>query len=162
MLFSRRKPGWLHDSLPALCLVSGIAAVWSLHDTLGLASGALLFAAALSSLLRRRLERRAQMRALLTQHSSFVPAPSRLAATTDLPTGAPALRCQLGQPVACGSRDGVPVSALRLCLSARLIVEALADDGARAPQVIARALATLDKATALAATVHAPTELHHA
>ena len=84
MLFSRRKPGWLHDSLPALCLVSGIAAVWSLHDTLGLASGALLFAAALSSLLLRRLERRAQMRALLTQHSSFVPAPSRLAATTDL------------------------------------------------------------------------------
>jgi glutamate/tyrosine decarboxylase-like PLP-dependent enzyme len=86
----------------------------------------------------------------------------RLSATTDLPPGAPALRCQLGQPVACGSRDGVPVSALRLCLSARLIVEALADDGAGARQVIARALATLDKAVALADTVQSSTELHHA
>ena len=83
MLFSRHKPDWLHDSLPALCLVSGLAAIGSLHNTLGLASGALLIAAALSVLLLRQLERRAQLRALLTQHSSFVPAPSRLAATTD-------------------------------------------------------------------------------
>ena len=83
MLFSRHKPDWLHDSLPALCLVTGLAATWSLRNTIGLASGALLIAAALSVLLLRQLERRAQLRALLTQHSSFVPAPSRLAATTD-------------------------------------------------------------------------------
>lgn len=37
-----------------------------------------------------------------------------------------AIRCQLGQPVACGARNGVDVSALRLCLSSRLIVEATA------------------------------------
>jgi hypothetical protein len=62
-------------------------------------------------------------------------------------------RCQLGQPVACGSRDGVPVSALRLCLSARLIVEATADDEAAA-RVIARALAALDKLARLVALRH--------
>ncbi len=58
-----------------------------------------------------------------------------------------ALRCQLGQPVACGSRDGQPVSALRLCASARLVVEAAAHgvDG-----VIRRASAALDKAALLA------------
>ncbi len=33
-------------------------------------------------------------------------------------------RCQIGQPVICGQRDGVEVSALRLCLSSRLIVDA--------------------------------------
>jgi hypothetical protein len=36
------------------------------------------------------------------------------------------IRCQLGQPVSCGARNGIPVSALRLCLSSRLIVEATA------------------------------------
>ena len=58
-------------------------------------------------------------------------------------TGAVAsLRCQLGQPVECGRRDGLPVSALRLCASARLTIEACAggDD-----VVIDRALAALDK-----------------
>ena len=72
-------------------------------------------------------------------------------------------RCQLGQPVACGSRDGVPVSALRLCLSARLIVEATADDGAGAPQVIARALAALDKLAHLIELRHpSSSKLQHA
>lgn len=33
-------------------------------------------------------------------------------------------RFQLAQPVACGQRDGIDISALRLCLSARQIVEA--------------------------------------
>ena len=84
MLFSKHKPDWLHACLPATCVVCGVAAVWSLHDTLGLASGALLIAAALSILLLRRFERRAQTRALITQHSSFAPAPSRLAATAGL------------------------------------------------------------------------------
>ncbi|MEN6584520.1 MAG: hypothetical protein ABFE02_00525 [Sulfuricella sp.] len=58
-----------------------------------------------------------------------------------------ALRCQLGQPVACGMRDGVPVSALRLCVSARLVVEAMENDGAAA--VIGRAMTALDKTAQL-------------
>ncbi len=59
-----------------------------------------------------------------------------------------ALRCQLGQPVACGSRAGQPVSALRLCASAKLVVEAAAHgvDG-----IIRRAMAVLDKVALLAA-----------
>jgi hypothetical protein len=55
------------------------------------------------------------------------------------------LRCQLGQPVACGDRNGVSVSALRLCVSSRLIVEATAQRGRNAAVVIARAMAALDK-----------------
>lgn len=84
MLFPGNKLDRLQAVLPAACLAGGVAAVWSLHGTLGLASGALLIAAALAILLLRQLEHRTQIRALLTQHSSFVPAPSRLAATTDL------------------------------------------------------------------------------
>lgn len=64
-----------------------------------------------------------------------------------------ALRCQVGQPVACGERDGVPVSALRLCASARLVVEAAARHGTLSRAVIRRALATLDKAAWLAQAV---------
>ena len=37
---------------------------------------------------------------------------------------AQAPRVQLGQPVPCGSRDGVPVSALRICASARWVADA--------------------------------------
>ncbi len=55
-----------------------------------------------------------------------------------------AMRCQLGQPVACGKRNGVEVSALRLCISARHIVKAAAD-GDKGVAVIAAALAVLDK-----------------
>lgn len=54
-------------------------------------------------------------------------------------------RCQLGQPVACGVRDGVPVSALRLCASTRLIVEAAARGGRNAAAVIEKAMTALDK-----------------
>jgi hypothetical protein len=53
-------------------------------------------------------------------------------------------RCQVGQPVECGTRDGAPVSALRLCLSSRLIVDALAPSGRGAVAVIAEALSVLD------------------
>jgi len=53
------------------------------------------------------------------------------------------LRYQLGQPVACGERDGVPVSALRLCLSARQISDAIGQQGIST--VIAEAMAALDK-----------------
>ena len=66
------------------------------------------------------------------------------------PGSVAALRCQLGQPVPCGHRDSVPVSALRLCASARLAVEAASARSAGA-QVIARAMSALDKAVWLAA-----------
>ncbi|HQU16779.1 MAG: hypothetical protein B7Z66_11125 [Chromatiales bacterium 21-64-14] len=61
------------------------------------------------------------------------------------------LRCQLGQPVGCGTRDGVAVSALRLCASARLVVEGAADGGRQGAAVIARAMTALDKAARIAA-----------
>jgi hypothetical protein len=53
---------------------------------------------------------------------------------------------RLGQPVACGVRDGVPLSALRLCASARLVVEAVGEDGRGAEAAIAGAMAALDAA----------------
>lgn len=55
-----------------------------------------------------------------------------------------AIRCQLGQPVACGARNGTAVSALRLCLSSRLIVEATTSTG-KSIGVIKNALLVLDK-----------------
>jgi hypothetical protein len=61
-----------------------------------------------------------------------------------------ALRCQVGQPVACGSREGVQLSALRICASTRLVVTAASGDHRRAPAVIQNALATLDKAALIA------------
>jgi hypothetical protein len=60
-----------------------------------------------------------------------------------------AARYQLGQPVACGRRGGVPVSALRICASARLIVEATTGGGDRAARVLGRVTAALDKAALL-------------
>ena len=65
------------------------------------------------------------------------------------------LRCQVGQPVACGTREGVPVSALRLCVSARLIVDAIAPGGRGSDAVIAEAMSVLDKAALLASLSHA-------
>jgi hypothetical protein len=59
-----------------------------------------------------------------------------------------AVRCQLGQPVACGSREGITVSALRLCISSRLIIEATMRGDKRA-EIIKNALKSLDKATLL-------------
>jgi len=59
-------------------------------------------------------------------------------------------RCQLGQPVSCGTREGIPVSALRLCVSSRLIVDALSPSGRGRKAVIAEALAVLDQAALLA------------
>lgn len=60
-----------------------------------------------------------------------------------------ALRYQLGQPVAFGQRHGLPVSALRLCASARLVVEATAGGRDSSAAVIERALAALDKTALL-------------
>jgi hypothetical protein len=57
---------------------------------------------------------------------------------------------QLGQPVHCGKRSGSELSALRLCLSARLAVEALAPGGSGAAAMIDEALLALDKAAWLA------------
>jgi hypothetical protein len=64
-------------------------------------------------------------------------------------SGAAGLRCQMGQPVNCGVRNGVAVSALRLCNSSRLIVEATGNGGTCAGEVVKRALAALDKVALL-------------
>ena len=56
-------------------------------------------------------------------------------------------RIQLGQPVYCGKRGGAELSAVRLCLSARLAVEALAPGGCGAGAMIDEALSALDKAS---------------
>lgn len=55
-------------------------------------------------------------------------------------------RIQLGQPVHCGRRGDADLSALRLCLSARVAVEALAPGGCGAGAMIDEALLALDKA----------------
>ena len=54
------------------------------------------------------------------------------------------LRCQTGQPVACGKRNGVKISALRLCISSRLIVEAALEEN-NDQSIIDGALSVLDK-----------------
>jgi hypothetical protein len=57
-----------------------------------------------------------------------------------------ARRVQLGQPVHCGKRGPAELSAVRLCLSARLAVEALAPGGCGAATLIGEAQDALDKA----------------
>jgi hypothetical protein len=59
------------------------------------------------------------------------------------------LRCELGQPVLCGERYGAQVAALRLCLSARLIVEAVNGGDRSIECVITRGLRALEKAAFL-------------
>jgi hypothetical protein len=55
-----------------------------------------------------------------------------------------ATRFQLGQPVACGSRDGIPVSAMRICASARIVATAARSyEGTRS--AIDQALMAFDK-----------------
>ena len=61
----------------------------------------------------------------------------------------PARRFQLGQPVPCASRAGVPSSALRLCVGAPMIVDACSGRGVAA--VIADAMAALDRIAELVA-----------
>ncbi|CAN5402390.1 hypothetical protein BH11PSE11_BH11PSE11_14780 [soil metagenome] len=62
------------------------------------------------------------------------------------------MHCQLGQPVACGDRDGVAIAALRLCLSSRMISEAAATmDGVH--DLIRQAMTALDRTAALADTI---------
>lgn len=61
------------------------------------------------------------------------------------------LRCQFGQPVTYGRHAGMPIAALRLSTSARMVVEAVSGD---ADAVIERALRALDKAEMLAKHFH--------
>ena len=67
-----------------------------------------------------------------------------------LPEARPGLqRGRLGQPVLCGSRQGTPVSALRLCVSARTVIMALQDGGQGEERVIHEACVVLDEAARL-------------
>lgn len=63
------------------------------------------------------------------------------------------LRFQLGQPVVCGIRGGVPVSALRLCVGARLITAAASGNGRGGAAIINAAVAALDKSAMIAASL---------
>jgi len=61
--------------------------------------------------------------------------------------------CKLGQPVHCGEFQGVAVSALRLCISMMLVVDAVSETGRGQEAVIREALLVLDKTAALARTI---------
>ena len=63
------------------------------------------------------------------------------------------LRIELGQPVAAGIRDGDPVSALRLCLSSRLVCETSSGDPRAAARMLSDARLALAKAAWLAGEV---------
>lgn len=54
------------------------------------------------------------------------------------------MQCQLGQPVFIGRHEGQPISGLRLCLSARLIVDGAANNEKYGNDVIQTALSALD------------------
>ncbi|MDB5595430.1 MAG: hypothetical protein JWM36_2391 [Hyphomicrobiales bacterium] len=90
---------------------------------------------------------------LRTEHGCYLPSDASEQVYRELARGGGGARSmRLGQPVCMGSSDGRPVSALRLCFSARLAVEA-----ARSPlslqAVVNRALGVLDEAAALAAGI---------
>jgi len=68
---------------------------------------------------------------------------------SDASRGILAKRCQVGQPVNVGIQDGIPVSALRLCASARLASEALSANGRGKEAILSDALAVLDKTAKL-------------
>jgi len=71
--------------------------------------------------------------------------PIPLTSAGNLAPAIAALRCQLGQPVLCGRHDGIDVSAVRLCASSRLIIEACGQGEHAANTVIQRALHVLNK-----------------
>ena len=62
---------------------------------------------------------------------------------------APTQPIQLGQPVYCGSMQGVPVSALRLCASSRLVLEACSEGETSIRRVLARIHTTVHRITRL-------------
>jgi len=59
-------------------------------------------------------------------------------------------RCLLGQPVPCGYRDGIPVSALRLSISARQVVDA---DRLGLAMIVDQARTVFEKTTWLAGEI---------
>jgi len=59
------------------------------------------------------------------------------------------MQCQLGQPVFVGIHEGHPTSALRLCLSARLVIEGVTNNAVNGSDVIQTALSTLDNVSLL-------------
>ncbi|MDE1942410.1 MAG: hypothetical protein KGI47_04625 [Betaproteobacteria bacterium] len=94
-----------------------------------------------------------------TQGGGLLTRQETLAVFRRLPDGsepfeAGAVRGRLGQPVECGHREGKPVSALRLCLSARHALQA-AENGKGEEAVIAQACAVLDRAAEMAGRVRA-------
>ena len=84
---------------------------------------------------------------LLRRHDRYLTRTETDAVYSRLASSDVAVR--LGQPVACGERDGQPVSALRLCNSAPLIVEALT--GGQSSKVVKRALTALEQLAGLVA-----------
>lgn len=60
-----------------------------------------------------------------------------------------AMRVQLGQPVLCGHQYGKDVSALRMCASSRVIIDACENGQTSIDAVIQRALQALEKAAYL-------------
>ncbi len=64
-------------------------------------------------------------------------------------------RFQLGQPVACGLRDAVEVSALRLCVGAPMLVAACTGGEAAVEAALGAALAAFDRIGELLAARHA-------
>ncbi|MDK1494406.1 hypothetical protein QN219_31150 [Sinorhizobium sp. 7-81] len=58
-------------------------------------------------------------------------------------------RCELGQPVSCGELQGTSVAALRLSLSARLIVKAVEEGDRGVASLIEQGLLAFDKAAFL-------------
>ena len=65
------------------------------------------------------------------------------------------LRCQLGQPVACGHREGRPLGALRLCIGSRLVVAA---DRGNLEAIVKVAQRALEKTVWLAAEIAGPAQ----
>lgn len=63
-------------------------------------------------------------------------------------------RFLLGQPVSCGQRDGVAVSALRLCVSARMVIEAAASPERRG-RLLDNASLAIDKIEYITAALQA-------
>jgi hypothetical protein len=59
------------------------------------------------------------------------------------------MQCQLGQPVVIGNHEGQTTCALRLCLSARLVVKGVANNGRNGSDVIQSALSALDNVSLL-------------
>ncbi|MDE2131209.1 MAG: hypothetical protein KGJ15_00465 [Betaproteobacteria bacterium] len=64
-----------------------------------------------------------------------------------------AIRGRLGQPVDCGLRHNKPISALRLCVSARHAVHAVNNGPRGVEQVVAEACAVLDEAARIAGRI---------